>query len=296
MDDRQLREKFLEHLRVERGSSPHTLRAYDRTVRVLLPFLRERGLDVSSARRVDLRAFLFQVGQGRSSATLARHISALRALYRWLEQLEIPTRAQATALSPPRVRSAIPRVPSESQASDLMDTDPARSDRDQAILEVLYGAGLRVSELCGLDVRDVDLASSLLHVRHGKAGKERLAPVGPPAVAALSRWLKVRPESDDPGLFLNARGGRLSDRSVRRIVHRAGVRTGVLGLYPHALRHAFGTHLFDAGADLRSIQELLGHTSLATTQRYTHVSVKGLLETHRRAHPHAVQDDGEEPG
>lgn len=296
MDEHELRDKFLEHLRVERGASPHTLRAYDRTIRALLPFLQERGLGVSGARRADLRAFLFRVGQGRSSATLARHISALRALYRWLTQLGVPTRAQADALSPPRVRTAIPRVPSEAQASDLMDTDPARSERDQAILEVLYGGGLRVSELCGLDVPDVDLASKLLHVRHGKAGKERLAPVGPPAIAALSRWLEARPDGDDPALFLNARGTRLSARSVRRIVHRAGVRTGVLGVYPHALRHAFGTHLFDAGADLRSIQELLGHTSLATTQRYTHVSVKGLLETHKLAHPHAAQDDGEEPG
>ena len=174
----------------------------------------------------------------------------------------------------------------------MLDSVPQRKPRDQAILEVLYGAGLRVSELCALDMADLALGEATIRVRHGKGQRERRVPIGPPGVQALDAWLLER--GGEPGpVFLNARGARLTDRSVRRIVQREGSRSGWPGAYPHALRHAFATHLLDGGADLRSIQELLGHRSLSTTQRYTQVSVNALLETHRRAHPHGASQDDE---
>ena len=138
--------------------------------------------------------------------------------------------------------------------------------------------------------------AGLRAVREGKGGRDRWAPIGEPAIAALRAWLAVRPQVDDPAVFLHSRGGRLSTRSARRIVQRAGAATGLPGAHPHMLRHAYATHLLDAGADLRAIQELLGHRSLSTTQRYTRVSVRALLETHDRSHPHAREDDADGGG
>jgi integrase/recombinase XerC len=245
------------------------------------------GRSLVDARKVDLRSYLFKVGRGRSSATIARHMSALRTLYKWLHRTGVVERSVAEDLEPPRIGRHLPRVLSQAQSEDLFTVAVGLDPRDRAILEVLYGAGLRVGELCALDRRDVDLGSGLVQVRRGKGNKERRVPIGPPAVAAVREWLQLRGDDEEPALFLNTRGRRISDRSVRRLVEKAGASVGVAGLYPHALRHSFATHLLDAGADLRGIQELLGHSSLSTTQRYTHVSVKGLLDTHRRAHPHA---------
>ncbi len=287
VDDDRLQQRFIEHLRVERGASAHTLRAYGRTLRELGQHLAAEGRTFADARKVDLRAFLFRVGRGRSSATIARHMAALRTFYRWLLQTGTVERSVADGLQPPRIGRRLPRVLSEPQADWLLDEAQPLSARDRAILEVLYGAGIRVGELCALDVGDVDLKTGIVRVRRGKGGKERRVPMGPPAVEALAAWLDERGASAEVALFLNARGARISDRSVRRMVDKAGLASGVPGLHPHALRHSFATHLLDAGADLRGIQELLGHSSLSTTQRYTHVSVKGLLDTHRKAHPHA---------
>ena len=157
----------------------------------------------------------------------------------------------------------------------------------RAVLEVLYGCGLRVSELSALDVEDLDLKQATLAVRKGKGGKERRVPMGPPAVRGLSAWLEERPEVDHRAVFLNTRNSRLSPRSIRRLLRRVGIASDNPGLHPHALRHSFATHLLGNGADLRGIQEMLGHASLSTTQRYTHVSVEGLREVYRRSHPHA---------
>jgi integrase/recombinase XerC len=287
------RARFLDWLRVERGASPHTLRAYEGTLIQLDALLEERGRDHASARRVDLRALLFEVGRGRSSATLARHVAAIRTFYRWARRVEGLECAAADGLQPPKIGRTLPRVLSVAEADDLLSEPPAGVNglRDQAVLEVLYGSGLRVSEVSGLDRGDVDLKSGIVTVRRGKGSKERRVPLGEVGLRAVAAYLAATPGCG-PMLFLNARGGRLSPRSIRAAVAKLGQRADVAGVHPHALRHSFATHMLDAGADLRGIQELLGHKSLSTTQRYTHVSVEALMAVYRRAHPHARGDDG----
>lgn len=292
-DDGALRARFLDHLKVERGASVHTRRAYDRTLTDLERHLAELGRTFVGARRLDLRSFLFKVGRGRAPATLARHVAALRSFYAWLLETGQVDRAITDDLQPPKVGKHLPRFVSASQAEELLD-GTLLEPRDRAMLEVLYGAGLRVGELCALDLDDLDLDSGWVTVRRGKGGKERRVPMGPPAVEAVRTWLERRGTEPGP-LFTNARRSRISDRTVRRVVAQAGTLVGSPRLHPHALRHSFATHLLDAGADLRGIQELLGHSSLSTTQRYTHVSVRQLLDTYRDAHPHArVRRDGED--
>jgi integrase/recombinase XerC len=292
------RQRFIDHLRVERGSSPHTLRAYDRTLTDLASHLASAGRDWKDARRTDLRAFLFKAGRGRSGATLARHVAAIRTFYAWFVEVEGLEGSIADDLQPPKVGRHLPRFLSVGKAAELVDDAPT-SARDRAMVEVLYGAGLRVGELCALDRGDVDLVQRIVTVRRGKGGKERRVPFGPPAEEALRAWLAASPGDEGP-LFLGARGGRITDRAVRRVVEELGVRIGEAGMHPHALRHSFATHLLDAGADLRGIQELLGHESLSTTQRYTHVSVQSLLATYRSTHPRSTRrarrDEGEESG
>jgi integrase/recombinase XerC len=274
-------------LRVERGASDHTRRAYTRTIERLAAHL---DCPLRSATKRDLRGFLFAVGRGRKKATVARHIAALRTYYRWLERRGVVDASPAESLRPPAVGRGLPRVASVQELDGLLAGEATGSARDLALLEVLYGAGLRVGELEMLDVADVDLEAQVLRVRHGKGGKERRVPMGQPATDAVAAWLDIRKPVGD-ALFQNRRGGRLTSRSIRRIVKAAGRRHDVAGLHPHALRHSYATHLLDAGADLRAIQELLGHASLSTTQRYTHVSIERLMEAHRRAHPHG-RDDG----
>ncbi len=285
--DEALIARFEDHLRAERGASVHTRRAYLHTLRALADHLHGVGRDLRSARRVDLRGFLFQVGRGRAPATVARHVSAIRAFYRWQLRTGGMSASPAGDLLPPKVGSRLPDALSERAAAALYEVP--LSPRDEAILEVLYGCGLRVGEVSALDRQDVDLERRTLRVRHGKGGKERIVPMGPPATSALGRLMGTYTD-DLPHLFRNARGGRMSPRSIRRVVRKAGILAGSPGLHPHALRHSFATHLLDRGADLRGIQELLGHASLSTTQRYTHVSVDGLREVYRRAHPHARAD------
>lgn len=298
MTDLQLVERFEDHQRVERGASPHTLRAYRRTLDRWRVYVTEHHRSIATAERADVRGFLFRVGHDRSPATRAQHASALRALYRWLDEVGIPAVLSPAAIGVPHVPQAVPHVPSEARVAAVLQSDPPLGERDQALIELLYTAGLRVSEVVALDLGDVDLDERHVHVRSGKGGKPRIAPMGPVAAAALSAWLATRPPVDHVALFLNARGGRLTARSVRRIVQRVGAVHGLPGAHPHMLRHAFATHLLDRGADLRAIQALLGHESLSTTQRYTRVSVAGLLKTHRSTHPHAggAGDDGEDLG
>lgn len=295
-----LRQRFLEHLRAERGASAHTLRAYDHTLEALEAHLGGRGRDFRSAQRVDLRSFLFHAGQGRASATIARHVAAIRTFFGWLVEVEGRSSSPADDLRPPSVGRRLPKTLSVARTAALIEA-PEHTSRDRALLEVLYGAGIRVGELVALDWGDVDLDGGLLRVRSGKGGKERRVPFGPPAQAALRRWRDESPQPHGP-LFLDAHGKRLSDRSARRVVARAAKRGGTPGVHPHTFRHSFATHLLEAGADLRGIQELLGHESLSTTQRYTHVSVESLLATYRAAHPRASdrsetsQDDDDGSG
>lgn len=292
MTDTELLARFGQTLKSERGLSPHTQRAYRYTLGQLLQHLESRGRTFATTRRIDLRSFLFAIGKGRSSATLARHIACVRTFFRWMLREGHVERSVADLMETPRVGRRLPRVLSVEEAAALFASAPVDVPalRDAALVEVMYGAGLRVAEVEGLDRDDVDLARGLVRVRRGKGGKERRVPLGPPGVDAVRRYLDATPAAG-PALFLNARGGRLRARSMRRIVKRLGLRSGVSAVHPHALRHSYATHMLDAGADLRSIQELLGHASLSTTQRYTHVSVQSLIGVYERAHPHARRED-----
>jgi integrase/recombinase XerC len=279
-------ERYAAHLGSERALSEHTRRAYLHTLERLHDEVIARGRTIETARAIDLRGFLVRAGEGVSAATVARHIAALRSFYRWCLREGEVSASPAEGLRTPRVGRHLPRVPSESACAEILD-QPAPL-RDLALAELLYGAGLRVSEAAALRWPDLDLAQGVVHVRRGKGGKPRQVPLTPPAVELLGRLGEGR--LDGP-VFVNKRGGPLSDRSMRRVVRQLGLKSGVGHVHPHAFRHAFATHLLDNGADLRAVQELLGHRSLSTTQRYTHVSVRSLREAHRRAHPH-----GRDPG
>lgn len=285
-------DRFIDALRAERGFSAHTLRAYRHTLARLEAQVAPRG--VLGARRLDLRSFLFHAAKDAASATLARHIAALRAFFRWALKTGLIQASPAEGLETPKVGRRLPKHLSTPQVAQLLESPPVSEQplRDQAVLEVMYGGGLRVSEVAGLDRSDILLDQGLLLVRHGKGNKDRRVPIGPIGCEAVQAWLQTRTD-DDPALFLNAKGQRISARTLHRIVEKAGRANGIAGLHPHALRHSYATQMLDAGADLRSIQELLGHENLSTTQRYTHVSVQSLLDTYRRAHPHAKNDTNE---
>ncbi len=289
-------ERFLEHLRAEAGASEHTLKAYGTDLAQFAGFV-DRETAVAVVGEVDhqlIRRFLASLGD-IAPATAGRKLSALRSLFDGLVRDDLVPSNPARRVRAPRVRKPLPTFLTAREAAALLDgrpdADTPRGLRDAAILEILYGAGLRVAELVGLDVDQIHLESPVLRVR-GKGRKEREVPLGPPARSALRRYLHVRgqlaPAGDEPALFLNARGGRLGDRSIRRMVKREGLIASLLkDLHPHALRHSFATHLLEGGADLRSIQELLGHASLATTQRYTHLTVEQLMEIYDACHPRA---------
>lgn len=288
-------DRFVESLRVERGRSAHTLRAYSRIIGELVDELDGKGIPPVLASRLDLRAYLFGSSRDQASSTLAQRIAAIRSFYRWLlEQGELEA-SPAEGLQGPRVRQRLPEVISVGQAAEVCELggETPTSRRDRALVEVLYGAGLRVGEVVALDRQDVDLEQGLIRVRSGKGGKERRVPIGSEGRRALAELIEGVLVAADQALFLNRRGTRLSDREARRIVKKAGLVVGAPGLHPHALRHTYATHMLDAGADLRGIQELLGHSSLSTTQRYTHVSVERLRDVHREAHPHGRGTGGE---
>jgi integrase/recombinase XerC len=254
----------------------------------------------------ELRGFLAAVARGIDSATVSRKISALRAFYRFLRLRGMAADNPAAALKLPRRRPRLPQVLGCEEAAEVVQApgsgsvDPSAL-RDRAMLELLYGSGVRVGELVSVSLPDLDLFQPSLRVM-GKGGKERVVPVGSHAADALREYLRVRdqlcargrPLRDPDALFLNRRGGGLTARSAQHIVQRNGVLgTGRSDLHPHAFRHSFATHMLDAGADLRAIQELLGHASLSTTQRYTHVSVDRLIEAYTAAHPLARRGEGE---
>jgi integrase/recombinase XerC len=286
-------ESYLEHLRVERRASRHTLRAYRTELARLVEA--EGGAPVSW-RTVDtdrLRRFLAERGAAASRRSLGRTVAVLRGFFAFLKRRGELAASPAAALRTPRFPRTLPRFVAERDlARVLADERPigdARTARDVALLEVLYGSGLRASEAVALDWRDVSLAQRQVHVRAGKGGKDRIVPLTGAAGAALKVLAEIGGGSAAVKLpvFRNARGTRLDVRSVARIVARAMRDAGLAEVNPHALRHSCATHLLDHGADLRSIQELLGHASLATTQRYTHVSLKQLRAAYERHHPRA---------
>jgi integrase/recombinase XerC len=247
-----------------------------------------------------LRAYLAALIRSNGPATLSRKISALRSFYKFLMRRGLVRSNPAAVLRLPKQAVRLPDFLSSDDACELVEVPAGEAEqrgalavRDAAILELLYGGGLRVSELTGLDLERVDLGDGSLRV-HGKGSRERLVPLGAAAQRTLEAYLRVRPRllarrganTDSTGaLFLGHHGTRLTPRQIQNLVRRHGVQIGRSDLHPHALRHSCATHLLDAGADLRGIQELLGHQHLSTTQRYTHVSVDRLLEAYDRAHP-----------
>ena len=288
--------RFEEHLQLERNLSPHTLAAYGRDLREFQAFvLTQKGFQEAGEgvlARIDqilLRRYLAQLHKKNSKTSIGRKLAALRTFFRYLVREGVLETNPGELIGTPRREKALPKTLSVDEAFALMDGgegDDLLALRDRAIVETLYSCGLRVSELTGLDVRGLDLDQGLVRVA-GKGRKERIVPVGSKAVAALQAYLDARgnPGPEAP-LFLNHRGGRLTPRSVERNLKRQLLQAEIpKNATPHSLRHSFATHLLDGGADLRSIQELLGHASLSTTQKYTQVSVDQLMAVYDRAHP-----------
>lgn len=287
------------HLRWERDLSPHTVRAYTGDIRSLLAALAARGGDALAELDLTvLRGWLAQLrAAGASRTTLARRAAAARTFTAWAHHAGLLAIDPGVRLAGARPHRSLPAVLRPDQASDALraaasgaaEADPVAL-RDHAMLEMLYASGVRVSELCGLDLTDIDDERRTVRVV-GKGRKERVVPYGIPAERALRRWLRWgRPalvrERSPAALFLGARGGRIGARAVRTVVHDAvGAVPGAPDMGPHGLRHSAATHLLEGGADLRSVQELLGHATLATTQLYTHVTVERLKAIHDRTHP-----------
>jgi len=309
----QLR-SFLDYIRLNRNASAHTVAAYDSDLSQFIAFASgQRGKrDALQPKHLDLaliRGFLGELyRQGQARASVARKVSALRTFVRYLRREGwIDSDPAALAVAPKREHK-VPAHLSVDEVSQLLeapDVSTPLGRRDRAILELFYASGIRLSELVALDLEDVNLADRVVRVM-GKGRKERIVPFNQKAAAALRAWLKDRlalrahPKAQNPRsqsreepLFVNARGGRLTGRSVQRLVARYVKSCSTrFGISPHALRHSFATHLLQAGADLRAIQELLGHVQLSTTQRYTHVNVAQLLEVYRKAHPRARSGSG----
>jgi integrase/recombinase XerC len=292
--------EFLRHLGLEKNASAHTVKSYREDLNQALDFF--RGKLGTQALRADqlstrlLRAYLAWLHeQGYARSTIARRLAAVRSWCRFLCRQGVLSANPAAGLRGPRQDKKLPHFLGREDVVRLLEAPPADTPlgrRDRALLETLYSAGLRVSELTGLDIADLDLEAGLATVR-GKGRRERLALLGPPAVAALTDWLGQRQAvsgraASQAALFLNRHGTRLSVRSVGRLLEKYLALAGLdPRTSPHTLRHSFATHLLDAGADVRSVQELLGHRSLGTTQIYTHVTTQRLRDSYHKAHPRA---------
>lgn len=294
--------RFLKYLDVERNASPLTLKSYREDLFSLAEFLAEsadgKAPPPEQITTRDLRRYVAELSEdGYAKTTIARRLASLRSFFRFGQREGWATENPAKALRNPRKNRHLPHFLSTDEVGRLLAAPPEKSNqglRDRAILETLYSAGLRVSELVGLNDGDVDLAAAVLMVR-GKGKRERFAPIGTYAAEAITRWQSARkiapsePTGPAAPLFVNRFGTRLTTRSVGRLLEKYLKETGLdTKTTPHTLRHSFATHLLDRGADIRSVQELLGHRSLTTTQIYTHVSVAGLLAAYERAHPRAT--------
>lgn len=287
--------RFARHLDRERNASPHTVRAYTRDLEQFERWARDELQRPVAATEVDhllVRSFLAHLHHhGLKKSSAARKLATLRTFFRYLAREGIVERNPARALLSPRLEKRLPAQLEEGEAAALVEVpgDTAGAVRARAVLELLYATGIRCAELVGLDLPEVDLESRLIRVL-GKGRKERVVPFGQAAGRAVRAWIAVRdalgPRED--ALFVTRTGHRLSDRAVRRLVSQ---RVRAISLErrvsPHTLRHAFATHLLQRGADLRAIQELLGHASLSTTQKYTHVNARHILEIYKKTHPRA---------
>ncbi|HEX2250014.1 MAG TPA: tyrosine recombinase XerC [Gemmatimonadales bacterium] len=294
--------EYLNHLEKERDVSPHTVKAYGRDLEAFTDFCdRHYGTwDWKTVDRLGLRGFLGeQQRRGLSKRSAARALSAIRSFYRFLQEHHGVPNTLARAARIPKLDKRLPGYLDREQTQRLFDwaeqragADELGPTRDLAVLELFYSTGIRLSELTGMNLDDLDLLSDQVKVR-GKGRKERIVPVGSRAVLALRRYLRLREPvvaqrgTDRSAVFVSRRGRRLTPRSIQRIVHRMFDAIGGDGLKVHSLRHSFATHMLDAGADLRAVQELLGHASLSTTQIYTHTSIERLKKVYNQAHPRA---------
>jgi len=286
-------EKFINYLKVEKNSSPHTIINYEVDLKFFAAFLGER--DIASIDHLMLRKFLAEMRtKNYAKRTVARKLASLRSFFKFLFREGHIKNNPITAISTPKLDKKLPVVLDVAKVAKLVQApsdDTIAGLRDKAILETLYSAGIRVSELVGLDEDDVDFISEVIKV-FGKGRKERMVPIGSPAVSALRKYMDKRGDDkkvkDKDAVFLNNSGKRLTDRSVRRILDKYVRQTSVAEhISPHSLRHSFATHLLDKGADLRSVQELLGHMNLSTTQIYTHVTTERLKAVYDKTHPRA---------
>lgn len=291
---------FALHLRTQRGLSENTVRAYLGDLEHLTGYARRHGVaDLTGVDITVLRGWLASMATAeRSRATLARRGAAARTFFAWAARTGRVAQDPALRLASARPASHLPTVLDQGSAATLLDTARVRADdgdpvhlRDWAALELLYATGARVGELCGADVDDLDLATRTVRLT-GKGDKQRVVPVGELAVEAVEAWLaRGRPAlatpTSGPALLLGRRGGRADQRQLRQAVHAVSSAAGVSDVAPHALRHSAATHLLEGGSDLRSVQEVLGHASLATTQRYTHVTADRLRASFEQAHPRA---------
>ena len=291
---------FLRWLEVEKGYSTHTVEGYGHDLGEFGAGL-PREIDIPAIEPVHVRRFVVGLYGHNSAATVGRKLSALRTFFKYLLKEQLRDTDPVVGIAGPKIGKYMPVFLTVDEVFRLLEI-PDRKDRfmlrDQAILELLYSTGMRVAELVSRDIANLDFETEMLRVT-GKGNKERLVPVGRPALEAVRAWLPLREqltldrarrgrETEKEALFLNGQGGRLSSRSVERMVKSYGERAGIpQTVTPHALRHSFATHLLEMGADLRSVQELLGHASLSTTQRYTHLTLDHLTEVYDKAHPNA---------
>jgi len=286
---------FLRHLR-ERNASPYTIKAYSRDLSLFAAYAGSRGW--KQIDHIAVRGFLSQLYEkGLSKTSVARALAAVRSLYRWLAREGVVEQNPAKLVATPKLPRKLPRVPTIEEMNSVIDGEmpevAAFPARDRLMLELLYGCGIRNSELTGINLDDIRLSAEAILIR-GKGKKERYVPFGDSVKAALAAYLPERQTvvgasgARSAALLINRRGGRITTRSVGRIVKKIAVAKGLSpDVHPHTLRHAFGTHMLEEGADLRAIQELLGHERLATTQRYTQLSMKHVLEVYDRTHPRA---------
>ncbi len=285
---------FIQYLKAERNASLHTLEAYDRDLQQFAGFIRQEfgeTFRIGQITHLHIRRYLASVHKELAKSSVGRKLAAIRSLFRFLLRRGILEKNPAELVSSPKREKKLPFHLDIDEVTTLIEAPDAitsLSIRDRAILETLYSSGLRVSELTGLNIGGADLLAGSVKVL-GKGGKERIVPLGSKAVKALEEYLDLRGSRElNAPLFLNSRGGRLTRRSVARIVDRYMIHLETMKkASPHTLRHTFATHLLEGGADLRAIQEMLGHASLSTTQKYTHVSIDRLLEVYDKAHPKA---------
>jgi integrase/recombinase XerC len=286
---------FLRHLR-ERNASRHTIKAYSGDLGNFAAYAGSRGW--KELDHIAIRGFLSQLYEkGLSKTSVARSLAAVRSLYRWLAREEVVEQNPAKLVSTPKLPKKLPRVPTIEEMNSVLDGQmpdtAAFPERDRLMLELLYGCGIRNSELTGINLDDIRMSAEAILIR-GKGKKERYVPFGDSVKIALTAYLPARrnilagKRKNTPALLINRRGGRLTTRSVGRIIKNIAVAKGLPpDVHPHTLRHAFGTHMLEEGADLRAIQELLGHERLATTQRYTQLSMKHVLQVYDQTHPRA---------